>query len=134
MVKNITGGYVIHYQPDGPDGVTWDVDFTPPFRRLDMLKDLEKELGVKLPAGDQLHTAGWWKATPPSMTLNRVPSRSPPPPPRPPGWPMIFPGDELVSCEASSHSNLRLIMEDFRIVVLGFDLWYASAVQCDSYR
>ncbi len=58
MVKSITGGYKITYQPEGPDGETWEVDFTPPFRKLDMMKDLEKELGVKLPAADQLHTPG----------------------------------------------------------------------------
>ena len=60
MVKHITGGYKIKYEPDGPEGETWEVDFTPPFARLDMLKDLEKELGVKLPAADQLHTPGWF--------------------------------------------------------------------------
>ncbi len=58
MVKFITGGYKFNYQPEGPDGETWEVDFTPPFARLDMLKDLEKELNVKLPPSDQLDTPG----------------------------------------------------------------------------
>ena len=58
MVKQITGGYKIKYQPEGPDGETWEVDFCPPFARIDMLKDLEKELGVKLPTADQLSTTG----------------------------------------------------------------------------
>jgi len=56
MVKSITGGFIVKYQPDGPEGESWDVDFTPPFKRLDMFKDLEKELGTKLPAADQFHT------------------------------------------------------------------------------
>jgi lysyl-tRNA synthetase class 2 len=49
MVKAITGGTKIVYHPEGPDGEGWEVDFTPPFKRLDLMKDLEKELGVKLP-------------------------------------------------------------------------------------
>ena len=57
MVKHITGGYKIKYQPEGPDGETWEVDFSPPFVRIDMLKDLEKELGVKLPTAE-LSTTG----------------------------------------------------------------------------
>jgi lysyl-tRNA synthetase class 2 len=56
MVKKITGGYKITYHPEGPDGETWEADFTPPFKRLDMLSDLEKELGIPLPKPDQLHT------------------------------------------------------------------------------
>ena len=59
MVKEITGGYKIQYHPEGTDSDTvWEVDFTPPFRRIDMLKDLEKAVGAKLPAADQLHTKG----------------------------------------------------------------------------
>jgi len=56
MVKRITGGYKITYHPEGPDGEAWSVDFTPPFRRMDMMKDLEKALGVTLPAPDKLDT------------------------------------------------------------------------------
>ena len=58
MVKSILGEYKLVYHPEGPDGEAWTADFTPPFKRLDMMKELEKELGVKLPAADQLHTAG----------------------------------------------------------------------------
>ncbi|KAK2151477.1 hypothetical protein LSH36_362g05000 [Paralvinella palmiformis] len=57
MVKAITGGYKIKYHPEGPDGPEWEIDFTPPFKKLDMLPGLEKELGARLPAADQLHTA-----------------------------------------------------------------------------
>merc|ERR1712083_679590 len=37
MVKSITGGYKVRYHPDGPDTEGYEVDFTPPFRRLDMM-------------------------------------------------------------------------------------------------
>ena len=56
MVKAVTGGHKVSYHPEGPDGPVWEVDFTPPFRRIDMMSGLEKELGVKLPAADTLHT------------------------------------------------------------------------------
>uniref|UniRef100_A0A8C1Y6R9 Lysine--tRNA ligase n=1 Tax=Cyprinus carpio TaxID=7962 RepID=A0A8C1Y6R9_CYPCA len=47
MVKHITGGYKVTYHPDGPEGQAYEIDFTPPFRRISMTQDLEKELGVK---------------------------------------------------------------------------------------
>lgn len=53
LVKQVTGGYKVQYHPEGPDGPTWDVDFTPPFRRLDLVKDLEKALGTSLPAATE---------------------------------------------------------------------------------
>ena len=59
MVKNLTGGSLkVTYHPEGPEGEAWEVDFTPPFKRVDMLGELEKELGVKLPARDTLGTEG----------------------------------------------------------------------------
>ena len=59
MVQTITGGsHKITYHPDGPEGEGWEVDFTPPFRRVDMIGELEKELGVQLPARDKLDTEG----------------------------------------------------------------------------
>ncbi|KAK9457785.1 hypothetical protein V1511DRAFT_490826 [Dipodascopsis uninucleata] len=57
MVKEITGSYKISYQPGGPDGETLEIDFTRPWKRLDMITTLEERLGVKFPSGDQLHTA-----------------------------------------------------------------------------
>ncbi|XP_064467219.1 lysine--tRNA ligase-like isoform X2 [Ornithodoros turicata] len=56
MVKSLVGSYKVTYHPDGPDGEAVEIDFTPPFRRVRMLPDLEKALGVKLPAPDQLYT------------------------------------------------------------------------------
>lgn len=49
MVKSITGGYKITYHPDGPDGRTVDIDFTPPFKRISMCAGLEEALGITMP-------------------------------------------------------------------------------------
>lgn len=57
MVKHITGGYKVVYHPEGPEGPEWEVDFTPPFKRMDMLKELEKRLDLKLPRPETLHTS-----------------------------------------------------------------------------
>ncbi|XP_029464107.1 lysine--tRNA ligase isoform X2 [Rhinatrema bivittatum] len=56
MVKQITGSYKIAYHPEGPDGQTYEIDFTPPFRRISMVQELEKALGKTLPAPDQFET------------------------------------------------------------------------------
>ena len=62
MVKALTGGYVIKYHPDAVDadnlGEPLTVDFTPPFRRLSMVADLEKALGVKFPPSVEFHKPG----------------------------------------------------------------------------
>ena len=58
MVKAITGSTKITYHPDGPDGEAWEIDFTPPFKRFDLMDDLAKELGVTLPDPQTLHTPG----------------------------------------------------------------------------
>ncbi|KAA0723785.1 Lysine--tRNA ligase [Triplophysa tibetana] len=52
MVKHITGGFKVTYHPDGPEGEAREIDFTPPFKRISMTQDLEKEMGVKFPAPD----------------------------------------------------------------------------------
>lgn len=56
MVKEITGSYVIDYQPEGPEGETLKIDFSRPWKRVPMIQTLEEKLGVKFPPGDQLHT------------------------------------------------------------------------------
>ncbi|XP_064640348.1 lysine--tRNA ligase-like isoform X2 [Lineus longissimus] len=56
MVKHITGGYKVTYHPDGPEGPAETIDFTPPFRRLNMIPDLAKKLGVKFPAPDTFYS------------------------------------------------------------------------------
>ena len=56
MVKELTGGYKTTYHPDGPEGKAYEVDWTPPFRRLDMLSDLEKAINKTLPKAIELST------------------------------------------------------------------------------
>lgn len=55
MVKAIHGTYRIIYHPDGPEGEAVEIDFTPPFKRISMMKTLEETLKVKLPEADQLN-------------------------------------------------------------------------------
>lgn len=57
MVKEITGDYKITYHPDGPEGEAMTLDFSRPWKRVNMIEELEKVYNVKFPAGDQLHTA-----------------------------------------------------------------------------
>jgi lysyl-tRNA synthetase class 2 len=57
MVKSIKGDYKVTYHPNGPDHAPIVIDFTPPFRRINMFEELETILKVKLPAPDQLQTA-----------------------------------------------------------------------------
>lgn len=58
MVKNITGSYKVTYHPDGPEGQAYEIDFTPPFRKISMVEELEKALGVKLPETNLFETEG----------------------------------------------------------------------------
>ena len=62
MVKSLTGGYIVKYHPDAVDpdnlGEPLTVDFTPPFKRLQMIPDLEKILGVKFPSATEYNTPG----------------------------------------------------------------------------
>jgi lysyl-tRNA synthetase class 2 len=58
MVKTITGSYKIQYHPDqdnNPEKVI-EIDFTPPFRRIPMMKGLEEALKMELPKGKDLAT------------------------------------------------------------------------------
>lgn len=57
LVKNLTGGLTtLTYQPEGKDGKVYELEFKRPWKRWDMIETLEEKLGVKFPAGDQLHT------------------------------------------------------------------------------
>lgn len=60
MVKALTGGYVITYHPNATDpdnlGEALTVDFTPPFKRICMVPDLEKVLNTKLPDPSEFGT------------------------------------------------------------------------------
>jgi len=46
LVKSIHGSYKVKIHPE--EGQEVEIDFTPPFRRIRMLPDLEKEVGVSL--------------------------------------------------------------------------------------
>ncbi|XP_011145578.2 lysine--tRNA ligase isoform X2 [Harpegnathos saltator] len=56
MVKAIHGTYKIVYHPDGLEGEGMEIDFTPPFKRISMMKTLEEALQTELPKVDQLNT------------------------------------------------------------------------------
>lgn len=49
MVKELTGGYKIKYHANGLDKDPIEIDFTPPFRRIDMIEDLEKVANFNIP-------------------------------------------------------------------------------------
>lgn len=58
MVKEITGDYVIKYHPDPQDPTKeLELNFARPWKRINMIEELEKVFDVKFPSGDQLHTA-----------------------------------------------------------------------------
>jgi len=56
MVYAIKGSYKIKYHPkeDGKDDKEIEIDFTPPFRRIPMMKGLEEALKTKMPPNDEL--------------------------------------------------------------------------------
>jgi lysyl-tRNA synthetase, class II len=49
MVMAIHGTYKITYHQDGPDKPGVEIDFTPPFNRVSMVKGVEDEGGFKIP-------------------------------------------------------------------------------------
>ncbi|KAG8383269.1 hypothetical protein BUALT_Bualt05G0166800 [Buddleja alternifolia] len=49
MVKELTGGYKIKYHANGLDKDPIEIDFTPPFRRIDMIEELEKIANLSIP-------------------------------------------------------------------------------------
>ncbi|KAL7664314.1 Lysine--tRNA ligase [[Candida] zeylanoides] len=57
MVKEICGSYVVAYHPEGPEGPELRLDFSRPWKRVNMMEELERVYNVKFPAGDELHTA-----------------------------------------------------------------------------
>ncbi|XP_055624340.1 lysine--tRNA ligase isoform X2 [Toxorhynchites rutilus septentrionalis] len=56
MVKSIHGSYKIKYHPEGPDGTEFEIDFTPPFKRVSMISSLEEILKVQFPSATNLNT------------------------------------------------------------------------------
>ncbi|PVU90429.1 hypothetical protein BB559_004633 [Furculomyces boomerangus] len=56
MVNHIFGKSTVQYHINGYDKDPITIDFTPPFRRMDMISELEKILDTKLPNPSELHT------------------------------------------------------------------------------
>lgn len=57
MVKEICGSYKIKYHPDPHDpSKEWELDFSRPWKRVEIIPTLEEKLGVKFPPGPELHT------------------------------------------------------------------------------
>lgn len=56
MVKNLTGGYKVTYHPEGPEGEAVEIDFTPPYKRISLISDLEKILNVTFPSATTYDT------------------------------------------------------------------------------
>jgi lysyl-tRNA synthetase class 2 len=56
MVKSIHGTYKVKYHPEGLEGPEVEIDFTPPFKRVSMIKTLESILKVKFPPADRLNS------------------------------------------------------------------------------
>lgn len=49
MVKELTGGYKIKFHANGMDKEPIEIDFTPPFRRIDMIEELERMANLDIP-------------------------------------------------------------------------------------
>ncbi|GMK54755.1 hypothetical protein CspeluHIS016_0113410 [Cutaneotrichosporon spelunceum] len=58
LVKYLTGGTKLKFHPKGKgEGQpSYEIDFAAPWKRFDMIEELEKQLNVKFPPGDTLHT------------------------------------------------------------------------------
>jgi lysyl-tRNA synthetase class 2 len=54
LVKSITGGYKVKYHPQGAEGPEYDIDFTPPFRRVQIIPELERILSCTFPSAETL--------------------------------------------------------------------------------
>jgi lysyl-tRNA synthetase class 2 len=56
MVYSIHGSYKIKYHPNGiEDSDNFiEIDFSPPFKRIPMMKGLEDVLGIKFPKNEDL--------------------------------------------------------------------------------
>ncbi|XP_009611651.1 lysine--tRNA ligase, cytoplasmic-like [Nicotiana tomentosiformis] len=49
MVKELTGSYIIKYHAKGLESDPVEIDLTPPFRRIDMVEELEKVANLNIP-------------------------------------------------------------------------------------
>ena len=56
---NLFGKHEIQFHPNGTDksdSIVWDVDFKPPFKRISLIDELEKECNIKFPPPNTFHT------------------------------------------------------------------------------
>uniref|UniRef100_A0A673CHQ6 Lysine--tRNA ligase n=1 Tax=Sphaeramia orbicularis TaxID=375764 RepID=A0A673CHQ6_9TELE len=135
MVKHITGGYKVTYHPDGPEGQAYEIDFTPPFRRVSMTHDLEKIMGVKFPPTDSydsdetrkffddLCTQKGVECPPPRTTarlLDKISSRSP-----------VHPDTELMCFR---HRSQKGLTERFELFVMKKEICNAYTELNDPIR
>lgn len=56
LVKYITGGYKVFYHPEGKGKgkPEMELDFTTPWKRFNMIEELEKQTGAKFPPGEEM--------------------------------------------------------------------------------
>ncbi|KAF4312520.1 putative lysyl-tRNA synthetase protein [Botryosphaeria dothidea] len=54
LVKHVTGGYKTKFHTQ--HGEEYEVNWEKPWRRIEMIPELESKLGEKFPPGDELHT------------------------------------------------------------------------------
>lgn len=51
LVKNVTGSFIVKHHPEGIDSdKVVEIDFTPPFKRVHMIKGLEEKCGRSIPS------------------------------------------------------------------------------------
>ncbi|PKU78612.1 lysine--tRNA ligase [Dendrobium catenatum] len=81
MVKELTGGYKIKFHADGVDKEPIEIDFTPPFRRIDMIEELERMANLDIPKDLSSEAANKYLvdacakfnvACPPPLTTSRL--------------------------------------------------------------
>jgi lysyl-tRNA synthetase class 2 len=58
LVQYLFGTYKIKYHINGLDEEAVEIDFTPPFKRLNLIEDLEKVTGEKFPPATEFSTTG----------------------------------------------------------------------------
>merc|ERR1719158_1909669 len=49
MVLSIKGSYKVKYHPEGPEGEEVEIDFTPPWKRISMVEEIERLGKVTIP-------------------------------------------------------------------------------------
>lgn len=54
LVKHVTGGYKTKFH--NQSGEVYEVNWEKPWKRFEMIPELEKVTGEKFPAADQLHS------------------------------------------------------------------------------